>query len=214
MGGRLVIMIYLGAIDCRNLPYETTQAMLTYRSFTSRVLSNDALLELTEDQEIRNAEVELHRKMRLDVNRLQHDSYFLSPGVSSRRQPLPHLGLSQDRRMGNRAKHRGAMDPTASHSFRVSQVSNLPQFDVAEMLANLLFSRGTLEGKKDEDEGSTTLAPYTHFMPAPAYKISKAALNALTVQYALDLAKDGFTFIALAPGVRISLPLSNIVSHC
>lgn len=38
-------------------------------------------------------------------------------------------------------------------------------------------------------------------MPAPAYKISKAAMNALTVQYALDHGKEGFSFMALCPGV-------------
>ncbi|KAM4065218.1 short chain dehydrogenase [Hirsutella rhossiliensis] len=48
--------------------------------------------------------------------------------------------------------------------------------------------------------GSTTLAGATHILPAPAYKISKAALNALTVQYALDHEKEGFSFIALCPG--------------
>jgi NAD(P)-dependent dehydrogenase (short-subunit alcohol dehydrogenase family) len=54
---------------------------------------------------------------------------------------------------------------------------------------------------------STTLASigdasYFVTMPCPAYKISKAALNALTVQYALEYAKEGFTFLALSPGVR------------
>ncbi|KAL8905847.1 MAG: hypothetical protein Q9171_006513 [Xanthocarpia ochracea] len=39
-----------------------------------------------------------------------------------------------------------------------------------------------------------------HYIPAPAYKISKAAMNALTVQYALDFEKEGFTFMALSPG--------------
>ncbi|OBT72134.1 hypothetical protein VF21_08773 [Pseudogymnoascus sp. 05NY08] len=48
--------------------------------------------------------------------------------------------------------------------------------------------------------GSTTLAPAAHYLPAPAYKISKAAMNALTVQYALDHEKEGFSFIALCPG--------------
>lgn len=55
---------------------------------------------------------------------------------------------------------------------------------------------------------STTLASigdadYFVTMPCPAYKISKAALNALTVQYALEYAKEGFTFLALSPGVRL-----------
>jgi len=40
--------------------------------------------------------------------------------------------------------------------------------------------------------------------PAPAYKISKAALNSLTVQYAIDYEKDGFLFFAISPGVRDS----------
>ncbi|KAF6782910.1 short chain oxidoreductase [Colletotrichum musicola] len=44
------------------------------------------------------------------------------------------------------------------------------------------------------------IMPHVHFMPAPAYKISKAAMNALTVQYALDYGKEGFSFMALCPG--------------
>ncbi|KAL9004066.1 MAG: hypothetical protein Q9188_003101 [Gyalolechia gomerana] len=48
--------------------------------------------------------------------------------------------------------------------------------------------------------GSITLSRSAHYLPAPAYKISKAAMNSLTVQYALDFEKEGFTFIALSPG--------------
>ncbi|KAI8931410.1 hypothetical protein NX059_011740 [Plenodomus lindquistii] len=48
--------------------------------------------------------------------------------------------------------------------------------------------------------GSIALAQYAVALPAPAYKISKAALNALTVQYALDHQEEGFTFMALSPG--------------
>nr|POE64987.1 hypothetical protein CFP56_34654 [Quercus suber] len=57
--------------------------------------------------------------------------------------------------------------------------------------------------------GSLTLAPAVHFMPAPAYKISKTALNALTVQYALDHAEEGFSFMAVCPGegARASLEI-------
>ncbi|OJJ96363.1 hypothetical protein ASPACDRAFT_1891234 [Aspergillus aculeatus ATCC 16872] len=47
---------------------------------------------------------------------------------------------------------------------------------------------------------SIALARASHDVPAPAYKISKAALHALTVQYALDHEKDGFAFVAIAPG--------------
>ena len=37
--------------------------------------------------------------------------------------------------------------------------------------------------------------------PAPAYKVSKAALNMLTVQYALSLKNEGFTAVVISPGV-------------
>jgi NAD(P)-dependent dehydrogenase (short-subunit alcohol dehydrogenase family) len=39
------------------------------------------------------------------------------------------------------------------------------------------------------------------FQDTPAYKISKAALNALTVQYSLYHKKEGFIFSACDPGV-------------
>ncbi|KAI2620855.1 short chain dehydrogenase reductase [Xylaria nigripes] len=48
--------------------------------------------------------------------------------------------------------------------------------------------------------GSTTMAQENAYYPAPAYKISKAAANALTVQYAVEYEKEGFSFIALSPG--------------
>ena len=48
--------------------------------------------------------------------------------------------------------------------------------------------------------------------PTPAYKISKAALNMLTVQYALDLEYAGFTVLAICPGVSSVLhPTSSYV---
>ncbi|KAL8881512.1 MAG: hypothetical protein Q9198_001294 [Flavoplaca austrocitrina] len=65
-----------------------------------------------------------------------------------------------------------------------------------------LLKKGT---QKKVINMTTTLASITdaakaHYLPAPAYKISKAAMNALTVQYALDFEKEGFTFVALSPG--------------
>lgn len=41
-------------------------------------------------------------------------------------------------------------------------------------------------------------------MPVPAYRISKTALNMLTVQYAHALADEGFTCLAVSPGVCTS----------
>ncbi|OJJ42406.1 hypothetical protein ASPZODRAFT_20522 [Penicilliopsis zonata CBS 506.65] len=48
--------------------------------------------------------------------------------------------------------------------------------------------------------GSMTNARAVAFAPCPAYKISKAALNALTVQYALSYEDEGFIFFAVNPG--------------
>ncbi|EKG14038.1 Short-chain dehydrogenase/reductase SDR [Macrophomina phaseolina MS6] len=48
--------------------------------------------------------------------------------------------------------------------------------------------------------GSITKAPTYALFPVPAYKVSKAALNMLTVQYAQSFAEEGFTFVAVSPG--------------
>ncbi|KAL4737890.1 NAD(P)-binding protein [Aspergillus similis] len=65
-----------------------------------------------------------------------------------------------------------------------------------------LLQKGTLKkvANISTSFGSITLARAAAFLPAPSYKISKAAMNALTVQYALDYEKDGFVFVAIAPG--------------
>ncbi|KAI0976936.1 NAD(P)-binding protein [Xylaria arbuscula] len=47
---------------------------------------------------------------------------------------------------------------------------------------------------------SITIASAAQHVPAPSYKVSKAAMNALTVQYALEYEKEGFSFFALSPG--------------
>ncbi|EIT76283.1 putative short chain-type dehydrogenase [Aspergillus oryzae 100-8] len=48
--------------------------------------------------------------------------------------------------------------------------------------------------------GSLANASDVAYAPCPAYKISKAALNALTVQYALSYKDDGFIFLSVNPG--------------
>ncbi|KAI2619923.1 NAD(P)-binding protein [Hypoxylon sp. NC1633] len=65
-----------------------------------------------------------------------------------------------------------------------------------------LLQKGTLKKVANISTtlGSIALAPAVRLYPAPAYKITKAAMNALTVQYALDYEDEGFTFIALCPG--------------
>ncbi|KAL5365267.1 hypothetical protein BJX96DRAFT_158857 [Aspergillus floccosus] len=48
--------------------------------------------------------------------------------------------------------------------------------------------------------GSIGVASTFKSNPVPAYKVTKAALNMLTKQYAEDLAGEGFTFLAVSPG--------------
>ncbi|KAJ6138821.1 Short-chain dehydrogenase/reductase SDR [Penicillium samsonianum] len=48
--------------------------------------------------------------------------------------------------------------------------------------------------------GSIAMADAFRPILSPAYKISKAALNMLTVQYARQYADDGFTFLTISPG--------------
>ena len=48
--------------------------------------------------------------------------------------------------------------------------------------------------------GSMAMKDYSAQAPVPSYKISKAALNMLTVQYSMDLAPTGFTVLAVSPG--------------
>ncbi|OJK02973.1 hypothetical protein ASPACDRAFT_113531 [Aspergillus aculeatus ATCC 16872] len=48
--------------------------------------------------------------------------------------------------------------------------------------------------------GSMARARATDYAKVPAYKVSKAALNALTVQYALSYEADGFVFMTVHPG--------------
>ncbi|THC96007.1 hypothetical protein EYZ11_004506 [Aspergillus tanneri] len=48
--------------------------------------------------------------------------------------------------------------------------------------------------------GSITMAPIYKPIPTPEYKITKAALNMLTKQYAQNLADEGFTFLSVCPG--------------
>ncbi|KAI9745951.1 MAG: hypothetical protein M1818_000632 [Claussenomyces sp. TS43310] len=48
--------------------------------------------------------------------------------------------------------------------------------------------------------GSMALKGYSALAPYPSYKISKAALNMLTVQYSLELGPKGFMVFAVSPG--------------
>ncbi|GKZ21786.1 hypothetical protein AbraIFM66951_008749 [Aspergillus brasiliensis] len=48
--------------------------------------------------------------------------------------------------------------------------------------------------------GSIAKQPVFRVLPAPSYKITKAALNMLTVLYSQELEKEGFTVFCVSPG--------------
>ncbi|MCJ1330235.1 hypothetical protein MMC10_006918 [Thelotrema lepadinum] len=48
--------------------------------------------------------------------------------------------------------------------------------------------------------GSKAMREYSRPAPFPSYKISKAALNMLTVQYSMELESQGFTVFCVNPG--------------
>lgn len=54
--------------------------------------------------------------------------------------------------------------------------------------------------------GSMTLSSQFQQTPTPAYKVSKTALNMLTVQYAEAFHDEGVTLVALCPGVGAPAP--------
>ncbi|KAB8077393.1 short chain oxidoreductase [Aspergillus leporis] len=68
-----------------------------------------------------------------------------------------------------------------------------------------LLQKGTLKKvahmSGSSTVGSITLAREVQDILVPAYKILKAAMNSLTVQYALEYEKEGFTFMADSPGL-------------
>lgn len=49
--------------------------------------------------------------------------------------------------------------------------------------------------------GSIALQPVFRMTPVPSYKVTKAALNMLTVLYADELKDEGFTVFCVSPGV-------------
>lgn len=60
--------------------------------------------------------------------------------------------------------------------------------------------------------GSIEWASAASSYPGPAYKISKAALNSLTKQWALALESEDFTVLALNPGVRLAAFIPSIIN--
>jgi len=58
--------------------------------------------------------------------------------------------------------------------------------------------------------GSFTLAEAFSKFPLPVYKVSKTALNALTIQWAEALSSEGFVVTSINPGVSNSIAILAI----
>lgn len=59
--------------------------------------------------------------------------------------------------------------------------------------------------------GSQALSEKFSAYPFITYKVSKVALNALTIQWAQALASEGFVVIALNPGVGVFPHMKSLV---
>ncbi|KAJ5884514.1 hypothetical protein N7504_012086 [Penicillium tannophilum] len=104
----------------------------------------------------------------------------------------------------------GIMQYSPDAELGVETMDNLPDHWSVNLNSVHLVSRALLPllraGKKktivnlSSALGSIALARQYMFQPTPAYKISKAALNMLTVQYAAYLEKEGFIIFGIDPG--------------
>ncbi|KAH8828641.1 short-chain dehydrogenase-like protein [Flagelloscypha sp. PMI_526] len=83
-------------------------------------------------------------------------------------------------------------------TFRVNVVGT--HIVTTEFLPLLKKGKGKKIVNISSPVGSLAIAPHLTIFPTPAYKISKTALNMLTVQWANDFGKEGFTIIPLSPG--------------
>lgn len=54
--------------------------------------------------------------------------------------------------------------------------------------------------------GSPKFCLDVNYAPAPAYSISKAALNMVVAKFSTKFKNEGFTFIAISPGLLKTLP--------
>lgn len=62
--------------------------------------------------------------------------------------------------------------------------------------------------------GAFSWAEKFHGVPFPAYKISKTTLNMVHKITSLDLAEEGFTVLAISPGVSCPPPPPNLAVFC
>ena len=107
----------------------------------------------------------------------------------------------------------GSNQPVTSDGLRTLKSTDLlTAFNTNVLTTHVMISHMLPLLKKGEAKkiinistslGSIAYARQTSFAPVHAYKISKAALNMLTAQYAVDLEKDGFCVLAVSPGVSI-----------
>ncbi|KAL9611165.1 MAG: hypothetical protein Q9167_004187 [Letrouitia subvulpina] len=85
-----------------------------------------------------------------------------------------------------------------AHAFDVNVIG--PQRMISAFLPLLDAGRQKKVINVSSSVGSIAWAEKFKAVPAPDYKISKAGLHMLTMQYALEHAQAGFTFLCVSPG--------------
>lgn len=86
------------------------------------------------------------------------------------------------------------------HCWRRVTSRKLPTCELPSSIITI-YNTGLMINISSTTLGSIGMAPRYAIFPVPAYKVSKAALNMLTVQYAQSFADQGFTFLTISPGV-------------
>ncbi|KAL7920130.1 hypothetical protein ACQKWADRAFT_299438 [Trichoderma austrokoningii] len=99
------------------------------------------------------------------------------------------------------------LNPDGIHTMNAEELIHIFDVNVAaahRVTAALIPSLQRGKQKKvimvSSSAGSVAWADRYLMSPAYAYKITKAAMSMLTIQYAMEYKKEGFTFLALSPG--------------
>ncbi|MEU8123444.1 SDR family NAD(P)-dependent oxidoreductase [Spirillospora sp. NPDC049024] len=150
---------------------------------------HSVLLDVTDDATVQDAAKWVEERYgRLDV--LVNNAGITGSGQVAPQDAVDQIPSSVDLEMVRAV--------FATNVFGVIAVTNamlpLLRRSPAARVVNVSSHAGSLSLTSDPD------GPFTALLPSAAYTPSKAALNALTVQYANELRKDGVLVNAVAPG--------------
>lgn len=109
----------------------------------------------------------------------------------------------------SRDEHKHHGDTSSDASLPTSATTGNPQDDSQHVCHPdpRLYPNPANQPTSSTTMASLDRAKTYNDMPVPTYRISKTALNMMTVQYAHALADESFTCFAVSPGVRPSIIL-------